>query len=119
MTKKDYQALARAIHEARAVAGGMNVIMDMARSITSNIADVLQADSTRFDRARFVEACETGRCKGMPRKRKTSASEHYVECGSCGQYHREAFAGDCRDDSERFAFHELPSMAQVTDLEPE
>jgi hypothetical protein len=24
------------------------------------------------------------------------------ECGCCGAYHRQGFAGDCRDDSERF-----------------
>ncbi len=26
-----------------------------------------------------------------------------IECGCCGAYHRAAFYGDCRDDSERFA----------------
>jgi len=26
-----------------------------------------------------------------------------VECGCCGSFHRFAFRGDCRDDSERFA----------------
>lgn len=45
---------------------------DRARTVTERavrkaIADIMAADSPRFDRARFVEACETGRCKGMPR----------------------------------------------------
>jgi len=26
-----------------------------------------------------------------------------VECGCCGAYHRVEFAGDCRNDDERFA----------------
>lgn len=25
-----------------------------------------------------------------------------VACGSCGHYHRSSFAGDCREDTERF-----------------
>lgn len=69
MTKKDYQAIARAIHTARTHAkidekldpgSGINRVEHL-------IADVLAADNPRFDRERFVEACETGRCKGMPR----------------------------------------------------
>ena len=71
MTKKDYQAIARAIHEQIVASindphkthsrGGL------AAAIIDAIADVLAADNPRFDRARFVEACETGQCKGMPR----------------------------------------------------
>lgn len=34
------------------------------------------------------------------RKRRSNT---YTECGSCGQYHRTDYAGDCRNDSERFA----------------
>ena len=26
----------------------------------------------------------------------------YVECGCCGPFHRPEFAGDCRDDSNRY-----------------
>jgi hypothetical protein len=31
----------------------------------------------------------------------------YVECGCCGHFHRPDFAGDCRDDSERFDHMQL------------
>ena len=30
-------------------------------------------------------------------------SNDWVECGSCGEWHRSDFYGDCREDSERFA----------------
>ena len=69
MSKKDYQAIARAIHEARGLTAtaekldpgsGINRVAHL-------LADVLAAENPRFDRARFVEACETGRCKGMAR----------------------------------------------------
>jgi hypothetical protein len=30
-------------------------------------------------------------------------SQIYVECGCCGAWHRADFAGDCREDRERFA----------------
>jgi len=26
----------------------------------------------------------------------------FIECGCCGCFHRTDFAGDCREDSERF-----------------
>jgi hypothetical protein len=29
-------------------------------------------------------------------------SNIFVECGSCGAYHRSDFEGDCREDSERY-----------------
>jgi hypothetical protein len=28
--------------------------------------------------------------------------ERFIECGCCGAWHRENFAGDCRQDDERF-----------------
>ena len=33
--------------------------------------------------------------------------ELYIECGCCGHWHRNSYAGDCRDDSERFTTSEL------------
>lgn len=63
MTKKDYQAIARAIHDACNSGKDNRIVAD----IVDALADVMAADSPRFDRARFIEACETGRCKGMPR----------------------------------------------------
>lgn len=69
MTKKDDQALARAIYRAQAEpypAGVDSAVSPLGVAVLL-IADVLQADNPRFSRERFVEACETGRCKGMPR----------------------------------------------------
>lgn len=73
MTKKDYQAIARAIHAQKAGGpDGGDTLDTRSRfevwgDVRDAIADVFAANNPRFDRARFVEACETGRCKGMPR----------------------------------------------------
>lgn len=78
MSKKDYQAIARAIYETRAaygIAAGKQAdgttggALEM---VTVELCMILSADNPRFDRARFIEACETGRCKGM--KAATSAA---------------------------------------------
>ena len=66
MSKKDCQAIARAIHEVRAEHGDKPVCCAV-QALTGRLSDVLAADNPRFDRARFIEACETGRTKGMPR----------------------------------------------------
>ena len=69
MTKKDYQAIARAIHATREMVyrdPSHDVVRDeLLRELADRLGDVCAADNQRFDRARFVEACETGRCKGM------------------------------------------------------
>lgn len=72
MTKKDYQAIARAIYAERVAwepsdASEQVHAYRALEEVTSALADVMAADNPRFDRARFVEACETGRTKGMPR----------------------------------------------------
>lgn len=69
MRKKDFQAIARAIHGAREDVNknpraSAAVILTIAQN---RVCDVLAASNPRFDRARFIEACETGSCKGMPR----------------------------------------------------
>lgn len=82
MSKKDYQAIARAIYAAthvdyrscgliRSVPCGWrnrdcHVHYDSAARITQNLTDALASANPRFDRALFLEACGTGRCKGMP-----------------------------------------------------
>jgi hypothetical protein len=63
MSKKDYQAIARAIYEARTTDG--TGPFDVVQHIQDGIARYAAADNPRFDRARFLEACETGSCKGM------------------------------------------------------
>lgn len=69
LSKKHYQAIARAIHEARKDTAPTNASPQrelwIEGAIVRNIANTLQADNPRFDRARFIEACETGRCRGM------------------------------------------------------
>lgn len=31
----------------------------------------------------------------------------YVECGCCGEFHKEGYAGDCRNDAERFTLGQI------------
>lgn len=68
MTKKDFQALARALHLAMPLidAEPYNRKNTWLRCV-KYVADVCAASNPRFDRARFIEACETGKTKGMPR----------------------------------------------------
>lgn len=65
MSKKDYQAIARILYVNDPARGIVVDPADTWRSIVEGLADVLQADNERFDRARFVEACETGATRGM------------------------------------------------------
>jgi hypothetical protein len=37
------------------------------------------------------------------RKALKRAEAETEECGQCGSYHRVGYAGDCRNDAERFA----------------
>lgn len=69
MSKKDYQAIARALH-VELIDAQENTPQDgsqTVRNVASGIANVLAADNPAFDRARFLETCETGTTKGMPR----------------------------------------------------
>ena len=69
MSKKDYQAIARAIYRTRngrpwegaADEAGLRIL----NIVRLEIAEVLAASNPRFDRERFKEACETGTTKGM------------------------------------------------------
>lgn len=57
MTKKDYQLIATAIKQARVRIGHWSGTHDaVITKITEEIADKLQADNPRFDRARFINA---------------------------------------------------------------
>lgn len=66
MSKKDYQAIARALHETKPDPQS-RADYDVWEGCVAALADALAADNPAY-RARFVEACETGACKGM-RKR--------------------------------------------------
>jgi hypothetical protein len=48
-------------------------------------------------------------------------SGRFLECGSCGEYHRENYHGDCRNDAERFSYDHLiqyfdPEIMEIVDL---
>jgi hypothetical protein len=60
MSKKDYQAIARAFWEARPIsAERTGPRSDWQRAIDT-VANVMAADNPRFDRQRFTTACESG-----------------------------------------------------------
>lgn len=75
MSKKHYQALARMLHriqpdldsaQNQVAAERQLVRHGMWETVVFAIADdVLAQDNPRFDRARFLEACNTGTTKGM------------------------------------------------------
>jgi hypothetical protein len=65
MSKKDFQAIARAIYQA-SQAECVSDHHRYAQIVTRNaVADALATGNPRFNRALFIEACETGTCKGM------------------------------------------------------
>ena len=55
MHRKDYVALAGAICRTRRQHGDRYGFL---AAVTENIADVLAADNPRFDRGRFIAACD-------------------------------------------------------------
>ena len=61
MSKKHYQALAAALYSERKYRGASATYEDAIRIV----ARVLAANNPRFDRDLFMEACETGKCRGM------------------------------------------------------
>jgi hypothetical protein len=79
MTKKNYQAIAGALYAVRVKDPAPSVMLapsDQAdkasrraqwRECVSAVAGVLANDNPRFEVSRFLEACETGKCKGMRR----------------------------------------------------
>lgn len=83
MSKKHYQAIARMLHRIKpdlAAGSGLPsferaahakrelIRHGMWETVCQETADVLAADSPRFDRARFIDACETGTTKGMSKR---------------------------------------------------
>jgi hypothetical protein len=66
VSKKHYQAIAAAIYRAtQAVDHGFPDAEEHARAIALELSDVFKVDNPRFSRERFLEACETGKCRGM------------------------------------------------------
>lgn len=61
MTRKDYQLIAKAVHLTRR----SEAVVDDQSSwslglLVIVLADLLEQDNPRFDRARFITACEVG-----------------------------------------------------------
>jgi hypothetical protein len=54
MTRKDYQLIANVFNELAQV---IELEGTIATTLIHNLADDLQADNPRFDRARFLTAC--------------------------------------------------------------
>jgi hypothetical protein len=57
MTKKDYILISKAINEAGIMTAGGDSA-SVIRAVVDNIADVLAKQNPRFDRERFVRACQ-------------------------------------------------------------
>jgi hypothetical protein len=65
MTKKDYQAIARALYSvAHGRTTGQMLLWHETRAA---VADVLAADNPRFDRETFMLACADGNVGRMPK----------------------------------------------------
>lgn len=60
MTKKDYLAIAKVLHQHRMI-GYVVQDSDEGPYIAEEIADVFAADNPLFDRARFLRFVETGK----------------------------------------------------------
>lgn len=60
MSKRDYQAIARAIHGIRTRPERDESELDVLDVVTGELADIMAAGNPRFDRNRFTYACETG-----------------------------------------------------------
>ena len=64
MSKKDYQAIAKMFYLERDKAEAKASLATWL-SIVDAMTELLAADNPRFNRGWFIEACETGKCKGM------------------------------------------------------
>lgn len=58
MTKKDYELIARALKRAHENVNGGQTVEDGAKLAAEYLADALAQDNPRFDRERFLTACE-------------------------------------------------------------
>jgi len=58
MTKKDYEAIAKAVAEVIATCEIDSAESTAVEYLATKLADVCQADNARFDRERFLTACD-------------------------------------------------------------
>lgn len=68
MSRADYQAIAAAIYEQREYRMASEPVQTALDGLVERLVLVMGEDNPRFDRNRFIEACETGSCKGMKRR---------------------------------------------------
>lgn len=96
MSKRHYEAVAGAIYATREMIcrdPSHNEVRNMLLAdVAEWLADVLAADNPRFDRARFLEACETSTCRGMRAKadlareaRDYATSAYVIRDGKVGR----------------------------------
>lgn len=70
MTKKHYQALARALYDVRPMGhpdtDNESAALGAWRDCVEAVGVVCRTENHHFDVELFEEACETGECKGLP-----------------------------------------------------
>ncbi len=102
-TRQDYKAIAEMVKigTEKHKADGLGSLLcdEVRKGLSIELADCFANRDHRFDRERFLLAC------GI------EPPPEYHECGSCGDYHRASFTGDCRDDVNRFSHERLMGMS--------
>ena len=66
MSKRDYQAIAAILYRVKTQETDQgSEARSVVHMIVDELADYFPANNPRFNRGRFIEACETGKCRGM------------------------------------------------------
>ena len=60
MTRRDFELIASAVKNARLYGNHSTERGDAVTTVALNLADALETNNTRFDRARFLTACGVG-----------------------------------------------------------
>lgn len=60
MSRKDYQLIAQAVREAREVLDGGRSDQMVIDTVVISLTNKLSGDNVRFDRGKFIKACEIG-----------------------------------------------------------
>lgn len=80
MSKKDYEAIAKVLHGFQDT--NRTVRAMLTRDVAERMADLFAADNPRFDRARFLHACETGEMR-IPKAKAAKALPLCVQAMKC------------------------------------
>ncbi len=105
-TRKHYKAIAAIVKLCSGPDAHYGHQTTHTGDLVAGLATLFAADNSLFDRERFLTAC------GVEPEPKID----YHECGSCGAYHRADYAGDCRNDSERFSYEDLTQLGVSAEL---